>query len=198
MSHAYRCVLLFGPPGAGKGTQGMRLGALDHCVHLATGDMFRGLDPASELGLKVAGFSSKGELVPDELTVELWRAHVAGMIERGEYDPGADVLLLDGIPRSEGQASMMEGLIAPAAIIHLVVSDLDAMVLRMKGRAEKEGRADDADEAIVRNRFTVYDRETAPVLDHYDPALVRDIDAQQTIDEVFAASSAIIAEILAG
>lgn len=197
MSDAYRCVLLFGPPGAGKGTQGARLGALDHCVHLATGDMFRGLDRDSDLGRQVASFSSKGELVPDAVTVELWQAHVAGMIDRGEYDPAADVLLLDGIPRSEGQASMMEGLIRPAAIIHLVVTDLDAMVARMKHRAETQGRADDADETIVRNRFVVYDRETAPVLGHYDPALVRDIDAQQTIDQVFTQSSALISEILA-
>jgi adenylate kinase len=198
MSHPYRCALLFGPPGAGKGTQGERLGTLDHCVHLATGDMFRGLDRESELGKQVASYSSRGELVPDEVTVDLWRQHVAGMIERGEYAPANDVLLLDGIPRTVGQAAMMEGLIVPAAIIHLVVTDLDAMVERMKGRAEKQGRADDADESVVRNRFTVYDRETAPVLGHYDPALVRDIDAQQTIDEVYAASSAVIAEVLGG
>ncbi|MFT7463956.1 MAG: adenylate kinase [Pseudohongiellaceae bacterium] len=198
MSDAYRCVLLFGPPGAGKGTQGARLGKLDNCVHLATGDMFRGLDAGSELGQKVASFSSKGELVPDAITVQLWQSHVAGMIARGEYSPKADVLLLDGIPRTEAQAAIMETLIAPAAILHLVVSDLDTMVARMKHRAETQGRADDADEDIVRNRFTVYDRETAPVLGHYDRALVQDIDAQQSIDEVYSATSAVIAGVLAG
>lgn len=198
MSQPYASVLLFGPPGAGKGTQGKRLGQLDHCVHLATGDMFRGLDKESELGRKVASFSSRGELVPDDVTVELWQAHVAGMIERGEYDPSADLLLLDGIPRSEGQAAALEGLIEPKAIVHLVVRDLDQMVTRMKGRAAEQGRADDADEDVIRNRFTVYDRETAPVLGHYDPALVHEIDAQQTIDQVFKQTSAVIAGLLGG
>lgn len=198
MSQPYASVLLFGPPGAGKGTQGKRLGQLDHCVHLATGDMFRGLDKDSELGRKVASYSSKGELVPDDVTVELWQSHVAGMVERGEYDPAADLLLLDGIPRSVGQAAALEGLIEPKAILHLVVTDLDAMVARMKGRAETEGRADDADEEVIRNRFAVYDRETAPVLGHYDPALVHDVDAQMSIDDVFKATSALIAGLLSG
>jgi adenylate kinase len=198
MANPYRCVLLFGPPGAGKGTQGERLGTLDHCVHLATGDMFRALDKQSDLGKRVASYSSKGELVPDEVTIELFFDHVAGMVSLGAYDPKRDVLLLDGIPRSVGQAEAMDGRIDPLAVLHLVVTDMDAMVARMKGRAETQGRADDADEDVIRNRFAVYDAQTAPVLGHYDAGLVRDIDAQKSIDEVFAATRAVLDELLAG
>ncbi|RKY16813.1 MAG: nucleoside monophosphate kinase [Planctomycetota bacterium] len=197
MANPYRCVLLFGPPGAGKGTQGERLGALQHCVHLATGDMFRGLDKDSELGRRVAGYSSRGELVPDDVTIELFLEHVEGLVALGGYDPTRDVLLLDGIPRSLGQAQALDGKIEPLAILHLVVSDMDAMVARMKGRAETQGRADDADEDVIRNRFNVYDAQTAPVLGHYDAGLVRDVDAQQSIEEVFAATRTVIDELLA-
>jgi len=194
---AYRCVLLFGPPGSGKGTQGSKLGELEHCVHLATGDMFRGLDKDSDLGREVAGYSSKGELVPDELTVRLWRMHVLGLIADGAYDPETDLLVLDGIPRSPGQAQAMDGDIDPVAIVHLVVTDMEAMVERMKSRAVSQGRADDADENVVRNRFKVYDDQTAPVLGHYAEERIAEIDAQQTIDEVFAATRAVIDELLA-
>ena len=195
MSAAYRSVLLFGPPGAGKGTQGKRLGAMQGCVHLATGDMFRGLDPDSELGRRVAGFSSKGELVPDELTVELWGEHMQQLIARGSFDPERDILLLDGIPRSLAQARALDGRIQPLAILHLVVTDLDTMVERMRGRALEQGRTDDADDAVIRNRFAVYDAQTAPVLGHYDAGLVHEIDAQQSIDEVFEATRAVVASL---
>lgn len=193
---AYRCVLLFGPPGSGKGTQGGKLGELDRCVHLATGDMFRGLDKDSELGREVASYSSKGELVPDELTVRLWREHVKGLIADGAYDPAQDLLILDGIPRSVGQAQAMTDDIEPVCLLHLVVTDMEAMVARMKGRAESQGRADDADEDVIRNRFAVYDQQTAPVLGRYDAGLVREVDAQQTIDEVFAQTKALVEGLL--
>lgn len=192
----YRSVLLFGPPGAGKGTQGKRLGELDRCMHVASGDMFRGLDKQSELGLRVASYSSKGELVPDQLTVELWRDHMQGLVAKGLFDPAGDLLLLDGIPRSLVQAEALDADIETVAILHLVVPDMDAMVARMKGRAETQGRADDADEEVIRNRFAVYDAQTAPVLGHYDPSLVAEIDALMTIDQVFAATRAVIQKLL--
>lgn len=196
MADPYRSVLLFGPPGAGKGTQGKRLGALPRCVHLATGDMFRGLDKQSDLGRRVTGYSSRGELVPDELTVELWAAHVQGLIARKLYAPVTDLLLLDGIPRSVGQARLMRDRIDPVAILHLVVTNLDAMVQRMAGRALKEGRADDADPAVIRRRFDVYDAQTAPVLDAYAKALVQEIDAEQSVDAVFSECRAAVERLL--
>ena len=177
MSQPYRSILLFGPPGVGKGTQGELLGAVPGFRHLATGDMFRGLDKASELGKEFVSYSSRGELVPDELTIRLWQQHVAGLVDAGTYRPDRDILVLDGIPRSVAQAEALDDKIEVLAILHLVCPDIDEMVQRMKGRALKQGRQDDADESVIRRRFEVYEAETAPVLGHYDAKLVRDIDA---------------------
>lgn len=184
MADRYKCVLLFGAPGTGKGTQGKMLGEQDGFLHLATGDIFRALDRQTELGKKFLYYSSRGELVPDDLTIELWQDHVKGLIDAGTYDPKHDILLLDGMPRSLPQAEMLAGLINPLAIIHFTVGDIDEMVKRMKLRAEKEGRHDDADETVVRNRFDVYRNETAPVLGHFDAKLVIEVDAIGTIEEV--------------
>lgn len=176
MADRYRSILLFGPPGVGKGTQGKLLGAVPGFFHLATGDMFRGLEKDSVLGKEVVSYSSKGELVPDELTVRLWQQHVAGLVEADQYRPSHDILVLDGIPRSITQAASLDDKIAVLAIIHLTCPNIDEMVERMKGRALKEGRKDDADENVIRRRFEVYESETSPVLGHYDAALVNNID----------------------
>lgn len=176
MADRYRSILLFGPPGVGKGTQGKLLGSVPGFFHLATGEMFRALDKDSILGKEVISYSSRGELVPDELTVRLWQQHVKGLIENGTYAPARDVLVLDGIPRSVTQAQALDDKLDVLAIIHLTCPDIDEMVQRMKGRALKEGRKDDADENVIRRRFEVYDAETSPVLGHYDAALVNDID----------------------
>ncbi len=180
----YRCGLLFGAPGVGKGTQGKLLGEREGFVHLATGDIFRSLDRDSEMGRKFLHYSSRGELVPDDLTVELWQEYVKDLVGRAAYRPDHDLLLLDGIPRSLPQARMLDGLIEPLVIVHLVAPDLDEMVRRMKLRAEKEGRHDDTDETVIRRRFEVYEEETSPVLGHYDPSLVVEVNAIGTIDEV--------------
>ncbi len=184
MSNGYRCVLLFGAPGVGKGTQGARLGEESGLVHLATGDIFRGLDPASEAGQKFAEYSSRGDLVPNDLTIKIWKEHVESMVASGEYNPNTELLLLDGMPRSVTQTEMLDGVIDPLVIIHLVVPDVDEMVHRITDRAKEQGRHDDTNEAIIRNRFAVYEAETAPVLHHYDSSLIRDVDAIGTIDEV--------------
>lgn len=184
MDLRYRCGLLFGAPGVGKGTQGELLGAEEGFVHLATGDIFRSLDRESDPGKKFLEYSSRGELVPDDLTIELWRGHVRDMIAGGAYDPQNDLLILDGMPRSVNQARMLDDLIDPIIIIHLVAPDLDEMVHRMRLRAEKQGRHDDADESVIRRRFEVYEAETAPVLHHYDESIIAAVDGLGTIDEV--------------
>ncbi|MBT5366111.1 MAG: AAA family ATPase, partial [Phycisphaerae bacterium] len=103
----YSSILLIGPPGVGKGTQGKLIGAIPGFFHLATGDMFRSLDKESEIGLEFTRYSSQGLLVPDFLTVRLWRQHVEQLIARELYAPTTDMLILDGIPRSQPQAETM-------------------------------------------------------------------------------------------
>jgi adenylate kinase len=176
-AQAYRSLLLFGAPGVGKGTQGKLLGSIPGLCHVATGEMFRGLDSASPLGKEVVQYSSKGLLVPDDLTVRLWLQHMQDLIGGGRYRPAADLLVLDGIPRSAQQAKAIAAHVDVLGVIHLAAPDIDGMVNRMKKRAMQQGRCDDADESVIRRRFEVYQKETAPVLGFYPKHLVRDVDA---------------------
>ena len=177
MAGRFRTVLLFGAPGVGKGTQGKLLGAIPGFVHMASGDIFRSLDPRSELGRKCHQYSSQGLLVPDEVTIAVWQAHAKSRIEKETYRPEVDLLILDGIPRNVAQAEALEQHLTVLAIVHLKAPDVDGMVARLKSRAAKEGRQDDTDETVIRRRFKVYEDETSPVLGHYDAALISEIDA---------------------
>jgi len=181
---SYPSILLIGPPGVGKGTQGKILGSIPGFFHLATGDMFRALDKESEIGLEFTRYSSQGLLVPDFLTVRLWKQHVEQLIAKEMVDHSNDILLLDGIPRSEPQAGMMAEHIDPFMIIHLVCEDIDEMVKRMQKRATEQGRPDDADESVIRKRFEVYREQTAPVLSCYNDDIISNIDALGTQVEV--------------
>jgi adenylate kinase len=173
----YKTILMFGAPGVGKGTQGKILGHVPGFYHLACGDVFRSLDMTSPLGRKFLEFSSRGELVPDELTIEMWKQNIHAQTVLSIYKPAQDVLILDGIPRNVAQAKALEPYLEVLDVIHLVCRDVDAMVMRMRRRALKENRLDDADEKVIRRRFDVYERETAPVLGHYPRSIVHEVDA---------------------
>lgn len=178
MASRYKTILLFGAPGAGKGTQGKILGKIPGFFHQACGDVFRALDMSSDLGAKFVEFSSKGLLVPDDLTIEMWRQNIHAQTVLSIYKPNEDLLVLDGIPRNVAQAQVMEEYIEVLEVLHLVCPDLDKMVARMRRRALKENRIDDADEKVIRRRFEVYERETKPVLSYYANSLVREVDAE--------------------
>ncbi|MBL9119488.1 MAG: nucleoside monophosphate kinase [Phycisphaerae bacterium] len=180
----FKSVLLFGAPGAGKGTQGKILGKIPGFFHLACGDVFRSLDLSSELGKKFLEYSSRGELVPDDLTIEMWRQNMQAQTVLSLYKPAVDLLILDGIPRSVAQARALEKYLDVLEVIHLVCPDRDEMVRRMRKRALKENRLDDADEKVIRRRFEVYDRETAPVLACYERSIISDVDAMGSPAEV--------------
>ena len=180
----FKSVLLFGAPGAGKGTQGKILGKIPGFFHLACGDVFRSLDLSSELGKKFLEYSSRGELVPDDLTIEMWRQNMQAQTVLSLYKPTIDLLILDGIPRSVAQARALEKYLDVLEVIHLVCPDRDEMVRRMRKRALKENRLDDADEKVIRRRFEVYDRETAPVLACYERAIISEVDAMGSPAEV--------------
>lgn len=183
----YRAVLLFGAPGVGKGTQGQRLGREPRFLHFSTGEMFRSLDRNSPLGKEVTAFAERGELVPDELTIRIFRDAVQRLVKSGRFHPLDDTLVLDGIPRNVNQCHILEQEIRVVRVIHLVSSNEEVMVARIKHRAEVEGRKDDADENVIRRRFDVYHRETQPVLGFYAGDLILEIDALGTPDEVAAA-----------
>lgn len=173
----YKTVLLFGAPGSGKGTQGRIIGKIPGFYHCACGDVFRNIDLHSELGKVFYDYSSRGELVPDDVTVRMWAESVRAHTILGTYKPHYDMLVLDGIPRTLKQAELMADHIDVLKIIHLSCDDEEAMFHRLRKRALKENRHDDADEKVIRNRWRVYEKETKPVLDYYQRSLVTPIDS---------------------
>ncbi|MEM6332122.1 MAG: nucleoside monophosphate kinase [Planctomycetota bacterium] len=173
----YRTILLFGAPGAGKGTQGAILGRIPGFFHMSCGDVFRNIDINSDLGRQFYEHSSRGELVPDELTVQMWARTIKAYTVLGLYKPDDDMLILDGIPRTAEQARLMKAHIDVLKIIHLACDDENAMFERLRRRALKENRMDDADEKVIRRRWQVYEAETRPVLDEYPPELIEKVNS---------------------
>ena len=177
-------ILMFGMPGVGKGTQGTLLGTMTGMFHVSTGTIFRNLDRESPDGKLIFGLIDRGELVPDELAVAVWMRWLNGQISEGNYNPVNDVLILDGIPRRFLQCELLEEYIDVLAVIHLAAVSDEPIVERLLGRAETEGRADDADEQIIRRRFEIYREMTRPVLDYYSPEIVHTINPLGTQMEV--------------
>ena len=180
----YNCILLFGAPGVGKGTQGKLLGKIPGMYHLATGDIFRSLNRESDLGRKFHEYSTRGELVPDDLTIQVWLNHMQLLISQRVFSPSNDLLILDGMPRTLGQAKALDAYVNVLKIVHLTTPNIDEMVARMKRRALRENRPDDANESVIRRRFEVYAQETRPVRGHYEASLVAEVNGVGTPAEV--------------
>ena len=190
----YRTILLFGAPGAGKGTQGKILGTIPQFFHCACGDVFRTLRPDNELGRKFVEYSSRGELVPDDATVQLWRQSIDGSTRAGCFHPDRDTLVLDGIPRNLHQAEILEEAISVRAVINLICPDMTRLVERLQRRALRENRLDDANLEVIRSRLKIYEDQTRPVLDFYGPGLTHSVDATQPPIQVLHDIIAIIAK----
>jgi adenylate kinase len=176
----YRTILLFGRPGSGKGTIGKSLGAVPGFFHMACGDVFRNLDLSTPLGKIFDAYSSKGELVPDDATVQLWKVTMEAQAATHRFRPDSDLLVLDGIPRNQEQAAIMEDLIEVERVFHLVCTDEAAMIERLRRRALRENRFDDASEEVIRRRWEIYRAESKPVLDYYPKEKIEHIDAMGT------------------
>jgi len=179
MSARHRAILLFGAPGAGKGTQGKIIGQVPNFVHYSCGDAFRSLRVDSPLGRVFVEYASKGQLVPDEPTIELWKQSIQGLIATGRFNPDADTLVLDGIPRNPRQVELMAELIEVKAIFNLFCPQMDKLVGRLQRRALKENRLDDANVDVIRARLETNKRETRAVLDCYPDTIIHQIDSTQ-------------------
>lgn len=179
VSEKYPTYLFFGAPGSGKGTQGTTLGTLPRFYHCACGDVFRRMDTRTPLGRAFLEYSSRGQLVPDEITVELWKISIEHAVEAQAFKPDIDYLVLDGIPRNIKQAELMADIIDVKRVFHLSCPDRDKVVARLKKRALKDNRLDDANEAVIRRRLETYEKESKPLLDHYGPELIAQIDASE-------------------
>ena len=159
-------LVLFGPPGAGKGTQAENLISKYNLVHISTGDVFRkNIKESTELGLLAKSYMDKGDLVPDEVTISMLKDVV-------DNHPEAKGFIFDGFPRTTPQAEALEVFLASkdmkiSAMLALVVDD-EVLVNRLLLRGKDSGRADDADESIIRNRIKEYYNKTAILKDFYD------------------------------
>jgi adenylate kinase len=176
-------VVLFGPPGAGKGTQAKLLKDFLAVPHISTGDMFREhIKSGSELGKTAQAYANLGKLVPDEVTI----AMVKERLGRTDVAQG---FLLDGYPRSVPQAQALTAILAElgkqlGVVINLNVGD-DDVRSRLAKRAAIEGRADDADAGVIQNRIDTYKSQSQPCLDFYRPqGILRDIDGVGSIEAV--------------
>ena len=177
-------LILFGPPGSGKGTQAEKLIACYNLLHISTGDLFRyEMGNNTELGMLAKSYMAKGELVPDSVTIGMLKNKV-------DANPQVKGYIFDGFPRTVPQADALDALLrdkgeAISGLIELVV-DEDEIVKRLLNRGKTSGRSDDNDESIIRNRFEVYRNETAPVAEHYKTLKrAHKIKGVGTIEDIF-------------
>ena len=177
---------MFGAPGSGKGTHGKALGAIPGFFHCACGDVFRSLRPETPLGKRFLEYSSRGQLVPDETTIELWRQCLDNSMQVGRFHPDADTLVLDGIPRNVAQAKILSDTLDVIAVFYLTTSKPEILVGRMQRRALKENRLDDANLDVIRQRLKTYEQETKPVLNFYGKRLVHRINTDGAPVEIFS------------
>jgi adenylate kinase len=175
----YRTFLLFGAPGSGKGTQGKTLGTIPRFYHCPCGDVFRSIDTRTDVGKAFLDYSGKGQLVPDTITVELWKEAIDAAVDAHKFKPDIDILVLDGIPRNAAQAKIMEKMIDVEKVFHLSCPNRETLFGRLKKRALKDNRLDDANEQVIQRRLETYERESKPVLAHYPKDKITVVDATQ-------------------
>lgn len=183
-------IVLFGPPAAGKGTQAKRIHEKYAVAHLSTGDMLRAaIAQGTEVGKKAKAIMDRGDLVPDEVVIGI-------IAERMQDKDCANGVVFDGFPRTVGQAKALDQMLAgkKQSVQHVVVMDVDQVQLTKRvenraaeARAKGEAVRKDDDPAVFKDRLSVYNRDTAPILPYYEgQGKIRRVDGMQTIDQVTA------------
>lgn len=184
-------LILFGPPGSGKGTQSEKLVEKYGVVHLSTGNLLRAeIAARTPLGMEAKSFIDKGQLVPDEIVI--------GMVDTYfEQHKSARGFLFDGFPRTVAQAKALDKLLelkktSIATVLALEVNE-EELIKRLLNRGKTSGRSDDTDENVIRERFAVYNNETSPVAEHYKKAKkLNTVKGEGTVEEIFQRLSQVI------
>jgi adenylate kinase len=184
-------LILFGPPGSGKGTQSEKLVEKYGLVHLSTGNLLREeIAQETPLGMEAKSFMDKGQLVPDEVVI--------GMVDSYfDKHSGAKGFLFDGFPRTVAQAEALDKLLelkgtSISSVLALDVSE-EELVKRLLNRGKTSGRSDDTNEQVIRKRFAVYQNETTPVADHYRKGRkFQAVKGEGSVDEIFSAISDVL------
>jgi adenylate kinase len=176
-------LVLFGPPGAGKGTQAEFLIKAFDLIHLSTGDLLRSeIAAGTQLGLEAKSFMDKGELVPDSVVIGMIKAKL-------EANKDAKGFIFDGFPRTVDQAEALDTLLneneTPISAMLSLSVDKQELIDRLLSRGKVSGRADDQDQSVIENRITVYGEKTLPLIEYYKPqGKYYDINGMGTIDEI--------------
>ena len=176
-------LVLFGPPGAGKGTQSNLLIEKYNLVHLSTGDILRGeITAGTALGMEAKTLMDRGDLVPDEVVI--------GMISsKLDNNPSANGFIFDGFPRTSAQAEALDNLLEEkrtsiSAMISLKV-EVEELIKRLLSRGKNSGRADDQDESIIANRINEYNNKTAPLKEYYSAQnKLSEIEGNGTVEDI--------------
>lgn len=185
-------LILFGPPGAGKGTQAKLISDRHNVEHISTGDVLReAVKNETEVGMKAKSYMDKGELVPDKVVIDIIRDKIS-TLENGSF-------MLDGFPRTEAQAKALDSMLNEQklgidAVVMLDVDD-EEVIKRITGRQQQEGREDDSEE-VARNRLNVYRKQTSPLEAYYNSKnILRKIDGIGDIEEVYSRIDTVLQDI---
>jgi adenylate kinase len=177
-------ILIFGPPGSGKGTQSVKLAEKFNLLHLSTGDMLRAeIAEGTNLGKRMSSIMSRGELVPDDVVIEM----IAHKIDHSTGNAG---FLFDGFPRTVAQTIALEEMLNERGMkINSMLAldvDHDELVKRLTGRAELSDRPDDKDTTVIENRIDVYREKTEPIINYCrEKGLYQSVNGMGTIEEIF-------------
>lgn len=187
-------LILFGPPGSGKGTQASKLVEQYNLMHISTGDLFRfEMGNDTPLGKEAKSYISKGELVPDSVTIGMLKNKV-------NANPDVQGFIFDGFPRTVNQAEALDEFLGSknekvTALISMGVDD-EELISRLLERGKTSGRKDDSDKSIIQNRLEVYKSETTPVFDYYNEKMMaRKVDGLGTIPQIFKRLCDVIDEV---
>jgi len=187
--------LIFGPPGSGKGTQSVKLAEKFNLSHLSTGDMLRAeIAAGTELGKRMSSIMSKGELVPDEVVIEMIASRIDSTRDRTGF-------LFDGFPRTVAQTVALEKMLndRKMKIDSMLVLDVDhdELVKRLVARAELSGRSDDKDPSVIENRIDVYKEKTEPIINYCrERGIYQPVNGVGSIDDIFRRLSKYIKKLI--